>query len=95
MHWGVRGKGWLGGQGIKLGIHKICRDGRDGTEGWKSADGDRGGYQEGYGKGGRRVAAERQRPRTLGSPLAQPGPSSPWQNLGSFIGAAVTLLIGY
>lgn len=25
----------------------------------------------------------------------QPGQSSPWQNLGSFIGAAVTLLIGY
>lgn len=25
----------------------------------------------------------------------QSGPSSPWQNLSSFIGAAVTLLIGY
>jgi hypothetical protein len=75
VHWGVRGKRWLGRQGAKPEIHKICRDGRGSTEGWKSAGGDKGGYQEGCGKGGRRVAVERQRPRTLGFPLAFYTPS--------------------
>lgn len=99
MLWGVRGKGWLGRQRTKPEIHKICRDGKGGTEGWKSAGRDKGGYQEGCGKGGRRVTAERQRPRTLGFPLAfyTPSQNRPplGKNLGSFIGAAVTLLIGY
>lgn len=51
-------------------------------EGWKSAGVDRGGYQEGCGKGGRRVAAEKQRPRTLGSPLAFCTPSQDSPPLG-------------
>lgn len=51
----------------------------------------RGGWEAG---GFRETAARVSRPRARLS-HTRPGRSSPWQNLSAFIGAAVTLLIGY
>lgn len=52
----------------------------------------RGGWEVG---GCRETAATRGSRTRACLSHTQPGRSSPWQNLSAFIGASVTLLIGY
>lgn len=53
------------------------------------------GVRGGREAGGCREAAARGSQTRASLSHTRPGPSSPWQNLSAFIGAAVTLLIGY